>query len=148
MAAEASPSLPSSADVPLSPLRLLLIDDDAALLSCFQEILETDGHSVAAANGGEAGIRMFQEAARRDEPFLAVLTDLGMPHVDGRKVALAVKACSSSTPVILLTGWGQKMLAEGDAPEGVDYILGKPPKLADLRKALAACTKSIAAKHC
>jgi CheY-like chemotaxis protein len=34
-----------------------------------------------------------------------VLTDLGMPYVDGRRVASAVKADSPSTPVILLTGW-------------------------------------------
>ena len=65
-----------------------------------------------------------------------VITDLGMPYVDGRKVASAVKASSSSTPVILLTGWGQRLVAEGDIPPHVDRVLNKPPKLRDLRAAL------------
>ena len=45
-----------------------------------------------------------------------------------------------STPVILLTGWGQRLVAEGDIPPHVDQVLNKPPKLRELREALAhAC---------
>ena len=46
------------------------------------------------------------------------MTDLGMPHVDGRQVAAAIKAMSPSTPVIMLTGWGQRLVAEGDIDGG------------------------------
>ncbi len=60
-----------------------------------------------------------------------------MPHVDGRKVAAAVKAARPDTPVLLLTGWGHRMQEEGDRPEHIDRILGKPPKVSDLRAALA-----------
>jgi CheY-like chemotaxis protein len=66
-----------------------------------------------------------------------VITDLGMPYVDGRKVASAVKSSSPATPVILLTGWGQRLIAEGDAPTHVDRVLSKPPKLREVRAALA-----------
>jgi CheY-like chemotaxis protein len=62
-----------------------------------------------------------------------------MPYIDGRKVASAVKAASPSTPVILLTGWGQRLVAEGDIPPHVDQVLSKPPKLGDLCEALARC---------
>jgi hypothetical protein len=41
-------------------------------------------------------------------------------------------------PVILLTGWGQRLVAEGDIPLHVDRVLSKPPKLRELREALAA----------
>jgi CheY-like chemotaxis protein len=61
--------------------------------------------------------------------FAAVITDLGMPYVDGRKVATAIKAASPSTPVILLTGWGQRLVSEDDIPAHVDRVLSKPPKL-------------------
>jgi hypothetical protein len=40
--------------------------------------------------------------------------DLGMPYVDGRQVATAVKQASPSTPVFMLTGWGQRMADESD----------------------------------
>jgi len=65
-----------------------------------------------------------------------VITDLGMPQVDGRQVARAVKAASPATPVIMLTGWGSRMVAEGDIPEHVDTVLSKPPKLQELRTTL------------
>jgi CheY-like chemotaxis protein len=75
-------------------------------------------------------------------PFALVITDLGMPHVDGRRVAAAVKAASSSTPVILLTGWGQRLVAENDIPPHVNRVLNKPPRLSELRHALAELTTS------
>jgi CheY-like chemotaxis protein len=59
-----------------------------------------------------------------------------MPYVDGRKVSSSIKAASPETPVILLTGWGQRLIEEGDAPPNVDRVLNKPPKLRDLRAAL------------
>ena len=45
-----------------------------------------------------------------------MITDLGMPYVDGRKVAAAVKAPSPRHPVILLTGWGQRLIADERHP--------------------------------
>ena len=66
-----------------------------------------------------------------------MITDLGMPYVDGRKVSSAIKSASPLTPVILLTGWGQRLIEKGDAPSDVDRVLNKPPKLRDLRAALA-----------
>jgi FixJ family two-component response regulator len=40
-----------------------------------------------------------------------VIADLGLPYVDGRKVDATIKALSAATPVILLTGWGQRFIA-------------------------------------
>ena len=71
-----------------------------------------------------------------------VLTDLGMPHVDGRKVAAAIKETSLATPVILLTGWGQRLMADGDLPPHIDQVLRKPPKLREFRVALARSVSS------
>jgi len=121
-------------------LRILVVDDDPLLIKSLRDTLETDGHQVVTASGGQAGIEAFREANQRKEPFAVVITDLGMPHVDGRKVASEVKTASPATPVILLTGWGQRLAAEGDVPPHVDRVLNKPPRLADLRRALAEVT--------
>jgi PAS domain S-box-containing protein len=120
-------------------LRLLLVDDDPLLIKSLRDILEGDGHSITAADGGQAGIDAFRAAQERNEPFAAVITDLGMPYVDGRQVASAIKTASPSTRIILLTGWGQRLVEEGDIPQHVDCVLSKPPKLRELRGALAAC---------
>jgi PAS domain S-box-containing protein len=118
-------------------LRLLLVDDDPLLLKSLRDALATDGHVIVTANGGEAGLSAFRASLDRGEPFAAVITDLGMPYVDGRRVAAAVKEASRATPVILLTGWGRRLVAEGDIPPHVDRVLPKPPKLREVREALA-----------
>jgi CheY-like chemotaxis protein len=115
------------------------VDDDPLLIKSLRDALETDGHIVTPANGGEAGINTFQKAQNDGQTFDVVITDLGMPNVDGRRVASAIKQASPSTPVIMLTGWGQRLNAEGDIPPCVDQVLSKPPKLKDLREALARC---------
>jgi signal transduction histidine kinase/ActR/RegA family two-component response regulator len=120
-------------------LRILVIDDDPSVLKALRDVLEIDGHLVIAANGGKAGIDEFRRARERREHFAVVLTDLGMPHMDGRQVANAIKEASPETPVILLTGWGQRLTTEGETPPHVDRVLSKPPKLRELREALALC---------
>lgn len=121
-------------------LRILSVDDDPLLIKSLRDALEADGHAVVTANGGQEGIDTFRAAEESNEHFAVVITDLGMPHVDGRKVATAIKSDSPSTPVILLTGWGQRLVAEGDVPANVDRVLNKPPKLKELRAALAELT--------
>ncbi len=130
----------SSVVHPQRPLRILVVDDDPIILKTLLTILEQDGHTVEAADGGQRGIDAFRAANERREPFAVVFTDLGMPHVDGRAVASAVKASRPQTPVILLTGWGHRLLAENDTPQNVDRVLAKPPKLAGLRSVLAELT--------
>jgi CheY-like chemotaxis protein len=115
------------------------VDDDPILIKSLRDALQADGHAVVSAPGGQEGIDAFHAARQHRQPFAVVITDLGMPYVDGRKVAAAIKAASPSTPVILLTGWGQRLAAEGDVPPHVDCVLGKPPKLRDLRHALSSC---------
>jgi PAS domain S-box-containing protein len=125
--------------VPL-PLHILVVDDDPVLLKSLRETMEGDGHSIVTANGGQEGIDLFREAQNLKETFDVVITDLGMPHIDGRQVASHLKMVSPSTPVIMLTGWGQRLVAEGDVPPHVDHVLSKPPKLRDLREVLARCS--------
>jgi PAS domain S-box-containing protein len=135
----ADAALPETAIAVPSRLRILVVDDDPLIIRALCETLESDGHEVITANGGESGIDAFSAAQRRGKPFSIVIADLGMPRVDGRKVASFVKSTSEATPVILLTGWGQRLMAEGDVPAHVDRVISKPPKLRDLREALALC---------
>ncbi len=116
------------------------------LLKSLQDALEGDGHLITTTHGGQAGIDSFSAAAPTAGKFDLVITDLGMPHVDGRKVAAAIKSVSNRTPVIMLTGWGHRLIAENDIPPHVDRILSKPPRLQELRVALAELA-SVAPLH-
>jgi PAS domain S-box-containing protein len=118
-------------------LRVLIVDDDPLVLKSLRDILEADGHGVTTADGGQAGIDAFLAARAQSNPFPVVITDLGMPYVDGRKVSSAIKSAAPATIILLLTGWGQRLVADGDIPPHVDHVLSKPPKLRELRLALA-----------
>ena len=133
---------------PVAPVprrRILCIDDEPLLRELLKEILEFQQHHVETADGGQAGIDAFQAARKRGEPFDVVITDLGMPHVDGRQVAQSVKTETPWTPIIMLTGWGTMLKEEGNIPPQVDAVVTKPPKLADLLEALAKVTEKQAA---
>jgi signal transduction histidine kinase/ActR/RegA family two-component response regulator len=118
-------------------LKILVVDDDPVLSRSLDDALATDSHQVKLAAGGQAGIEAFAAAHQTTGAFDLVITDLGMPRVDGRKVAESVKALSPRTPVVLLTGWGQRLLDEGDVLPNINMILSKPPRLAQLRAAIA-----------
>lgn len=83
----AAPAAPLSA---VPPQRILIVDDDPLVLKSVRDALESDGHSVTIADGGQAGIDAFLAARTRNEPFPVVITDLGIPHVDGRRVSSAI----------------------------------------------------------
>ncbi|MDM0025172.1 ATP-binding protein [Variovorax saccharolyticus] len=118
-------------------LRILIVDDDPIVLTSLHDVLAGDGHHVISRGGGREGIDAFRQAHATPDAFDLVITDLGMPHTDGRQVAGAVKQLSPSTPVIMLTGWGQRLIADSDIPSSVDRVLSKPPRLPELRLVLA-----------
>ena len=113
-------------------LRILAVDDEPLVRKLVHDALVSDGHELTLADGGEAAIRALSSAST---PFDVVVTDLGMPVADGRKVIEVARAVSPSTGVVLLTGWGGRHHAEGDLP-AVEAIVGKPPRIAELRAAV------------
>jgi signal transduction histidine kinase/CheY-like chemotaxis protein/HAMP domain-containing protein len=118
------------------PMRILCIDDEPLLRELMKGLLESDGHTVQVADSGQSGIDAFR-AARNHRPFDVIITDLGMPFLDGRQVARILKTESPGTPVLMLTGWGAFMKADGDLPAHVDGVLSKPPRSKELRETLA-----------
>src|SRR5437870_248569 len=126
--------IPAAAD-PLPPLRILFVDDEPLLRELLKEILEHDGHSVELADGGQAGLDAFRAAKQRGETFDVVVTDLGMPRLDGRQLAQILKSESPTTPIIMMTGWGTLIKGE-DLPPQVDGMLNKPPRIGELQEAL------------
>jgi CheY-like chemotaxis protein len=118
------------------PLRILLVDDDPWVLESVGSVLREEGHFVAKAAGGQAGIDTFFRAQGTPDPFAAVITDLSMPGVDGRRVATVIRAASPAVRIVMLTGWGDGLDAQSDRPAGVNHVLSKPPKLHELRSAL------------
>jgi nitrogen-specific signal transduction histidine kinase/ActR/RegA family two-component response regulator len=122
------------------PLRILCIDDDRRIGAMLQKVLTSDHHLVEVANDGEKGVEVFRKARELGQPFHVVITDLGMPNVDGRQIVRLVKKEAPATPVIVLTGWAATIDGDGRLPDGVDAIVSKPPSIDRLQEVLSQVT--------
>jgi CheY-like chemotaxis protein/anti-sigma regulatory factor (Ser/Thr protein kinase) len=134
---EAAPA--AASPVPAS-LRILCIDDEPLLREMLKEILEFYQHRVETADGGEAGLELFHQARAQGRPFELVITDLGMPGVNGRQVAEKIKSESPGTAVVMLTGWGTMLEDKGEGVAKVDAVLSKPPRVNELLETVAKVT--------
>jgi CheY-like chemotaxis protein len=87
-------------------------------------------------------VEIFRAALSTKQAYETVITDLGMPGLDGHQVARAIKAQSPSTPVVMLTGWGTAMKENGETAPEVDALLGKPARIPELNNLLQKLTAS------
>jgi|ERR1017187_1751582 DNA-binding response OmpR family regulator len=123
---------------PLPPLKkkrsvhILCIDDDAQVRQFLNDCFTHYNHRVMVASGGKRGLEMFRLASLENQPYEVVITDLGMPDIDGQRVARAIKAESPKTPVIMMTGWGTFMDDDKETPMQVDAVVGKPTRMQEL----------------
>ncbi len=83
--------------------RVLLVDDNTALLKSFSAILRGQHHRVDSAESGEAAIAQVEQASN-GERFDVIVTDIGMPKMDGVELLRHVRAHDLDVPVVLVTG--------------------------------------------
>jgi CheY-like chemotaxis protein len=112
-------------------LRILVVDDQDIICELIAEYLTADGHEAITASCGSDALELFGK-----QHFDLVITDQSMPDLNGTQLAASIKSSSPATPVILLTGFGDEMQAQGKLPEAVDLILSKPVNMAGLRHAV------------
>ena len=121
------------------PLRLLLVEDNEDAREMLRELLVRDGHDVATANDGIAGL----QAARALDPDL-MLVDIGLPGLSGHELAREIRRTSERQPwLIAMTGYGQPTDRERALEAGFDLFVVKPVSIPDLRQALAQCAESL-----
>lgn len=138
---DSKPPAVASVDAQASEhLRVLCIDDEPLLRELLKEVLEFHHHEVKTAGGGQEGLDEFMNARGDGRSFDAVITDLGMPGVNGRQVAEKIKAESPGTPVIMLTGWANMLEDQRENVDRADAILSKPPRASELVETLTRLT--------
>jgi len=113
----------------LSPLRVMVVDDNRDAADLIAEFLQMCGHDALSVYGGADAIR----AADTFSPDV-VLLDLGMPDVDGFDVISALRQTPrfSHTRMIALTAWGDAAMRARTRGIGFDRHLVKPASLDDI----------------
>jgi two-component system KDP operon response regulator KdpE len=102
-------------------LRLLVVDDDPAMVGAITAIVGTEGHQVVTAYDGETAIRRFRE----ERPDV-ILLDLAMPGVDGYAVAGALRAEGAAVPIIVVSGERGEPAKVRALDIGADDYITKP----------------------
>ncbi len=106
-----------------SPNRtILIIDDDERVRSLLRDILLFGGYQVVEASDGRSGTKYIERGGLVD----MVMTDLGMPGMNGWEVVRWIKERAPEIPVALVTGWGVNLDEEKIRESGVDWIIAKP----------------------
>jgi CheY-like chemotaxis protein len=109
------------------PMTILVIDDDERVRTLLRNILLFGGYRVIEASDGEAGMSYLEEGG-----FDMVLTDLGMPGMNGWEVTKWIKTRIPRIPVALITGWGTNLDEKKIKESGVDCIIGKPFQVSEI----------------
>jgi len=105
----------------VSDPKILIVDDETAILDTLRILLKREGFQVDTAVGGQQGIDRMHEA----KPDV-VLTDVRMPGVGGLEVLLAARDLDASMPVILMTAQASLQTAIRAVNEGAYYYIQKP----------------------
>ncbi|CAI8756453.1 two-component system, cell cycle sensor histidine kinase and response regulator CckA [Pseudomonas chlororaphis] len=99
------------------PLCVLVVDDDSLVLTSTTLLLEDLGHQVLCAMSGTQALQRFAEYPAID----LMITDLAMPVMDGGQLASAVRLLRPDLPIILASGYAQRL-------EGLAATLPRVPK--------------------
>lgn len=115
-------------------MRVLLVDDTKTLLSLVQIYLMGWGFEFTTAADGLDGLAKCQA----ESPDL-VITDVRMPRMDGFELCAAIRAdpACASTPVVLLTSFGDEASREKGRLVGATEFLQKPVTVEALRRVVA-----------
>jgi len=115
-------------------LRVLLVDDETAILNSLQILLKGEGFQVAVAQSGREAVERFTDF----QPDV-VLTDIRMPGMDGLELLAALRQKDPEVPVILMTAQASLQSAVQAVNQGAFYYLQKPFSNADL---IALCRRA------
>jgi CheY-like chemotaxis protein/nitrogen-specific signal transduction histidine kinase len=117
--------------------RVLVVEDNPEILHSLADLLRESGCRVVEAPDGLAGIARLEA-----EPVDLVLTDLAMPGASGWEVATACREKFPSTPIGLITGFGDRLEPDKIERHGVRFVVAKPFTSTELLREVAAALKA------
>jgi PAS domain S-box-containing protein len=112
--------------------RVLVVDDEEALVAVTSEVLKHFGYEPVGCSDGDAALAAF-DAGRID----AVIADEVMPGISGTQLARALRRRRADLPIVLVSGYTGPILSERALAAGVTEILKKPVQSRDIASALA-----------
>ena len=120
------------------PARVLIVDDDDAVLELAEEFLRRAAHETESATSGERALELFRSRASEID---VVVLDLTMPDMDGHEVFRAMREIRPDIPVVVATGYSSDVLEERFPNEALLSFLRKPFEPEHLLEAILAASQ-------
>ncbi len=117
--------------IPQGTERILLVDDEGAIVSMGKKLLERLGYQVVSSMNSVEAMVTFRT---NPDKFDLVITDMAMPNMSGDKLAAKIKKIRQDIPVILVTGFSDKINIRTGSDLQIDAFLMKPVDKANLAK--------------
>lgn len=111
----------------LTQAKILWVDDEHAIRQLGKRLLTKLGHQAEIADGGIEALKLLKESH-----FDILITDVGMPGMSGWQLAESIKG-KYPLKVAVVTGWGADIPDEEKLKYGIDYIIGKPINISELK---------------
>ncbi len=112
-------------------IRILLIDDEAAVLDVTKSILEWIGYRVTATSSSVKALSLFGEDPNR---YDLAITDMHLPVLMGDKLARQIRKIRLDVPVILFSGDTGQLTRQRALETGIREFVRKPSKMEDLTR--------------
>ena len=119
---EASEKLPAE-PTPGGHEHILLVDDEVQIVLMMKQMLDQLGYRVTARTSSIEALEAF---ASQPDKFDLVITDLTMPNMTGEELAAQLMSIHSNLPVIICTGFSEKITEERARAKGIRAFLLKP----------------------
>jgi two-component system, OmpR family, alkaline phosphatase synthesis response regulator PhoP len=119
------------------PAKILVVDDEVAVVKSVQMALEKEGYIVVTAMDGPAAI----EAVRKEKPNL-ILLDIVLPTMDGCEVCRTIRP-ETPVPILMLTGKTDEIDKVVGLEMGADEYLTKPFSLRELTARVKAMLRLV-----
>jgi len=117
-------------------MNILLVEDEAAVISVIQRGLTEQGISVSVALDGHTGLQMA-----REHTFDVLLLDIMLPGINGIEICKTLRKESNNTPILMITALGSTENIVTGLDSGADDYLTKPFKLTELNARIKALAR-------
>jgi PAS domain S-box-containing protein len=117
---------------------VLVIDDEASILTITSETLQAYNYNVLTAANGAEGVAIY---AQQRKKIALVLTDLSMPVMDGRATIYAILKINPKAKIIAMSGMDEAESVAKASTAGIKHFISKPYTAATLLKTLKAIVK-------
>jgi CheY-like chemotaxis protein len=119
------------------PARVFVVEDEPSVREVVVDLLRSAGHEPVAAGDGSTGLALLERGAPPD----VALIDFGLPGMSGLEVATRLRASYPGLPLVLVTGWADRLDPVTVEQSGISRVIAKPFQADEVLRVVAESTR-------